>query len=57
MTTLRSCILVVDDTVDSKDNKMEETMDVGDIMIYHFSLNYRSSNPPCWSPSNPSPPC
>ena len=29
--------VVVDDTVDGKDNKMEETMDVGDIMMYNFS--------------------
>ena len=27
------CKLVVDDTVDGKDNRMEETMEVGDIMI------------------------
>ena len=29
--------LVVDDTVDGQDNKMEETMEVGGIMIYQFS--------------------
>ena len=31
------CKLVVDDTVDGKDNRMEETMEVGDIMMYHLS--------------------
>ena len=36
LTTLRSCVLV-DGTVDGKDNKMKETMEVGDIMMYHFS--------------------
>ena len=36
-TTLRSFVLVVDDTVDGKGNQMEETMDVGDIMTYNFS--------------------
>ena len=30
------CKLVVDDTVDGKDNRMEETMEVGDIMMYHL---------------------
>ena len=29
--------LVVDDTVDGQDNKMEETVEVGGIMIYQFS--------------------
>ena len=39
LTTLSSCVLMVDDTEDGKDNYMEETMEVGDIMImmYHFS--------------------
>ena len=36
-TTLSMCKLVVDDTVDGKDNRMEETMEVGDIMMYYFS--------------------
>ena len=33
LTTLRLCVLVVDDTVDCKDDKME----VHDIIMYHFS--------------------
>ena len=36
---LMSCVLMVDDTVDGKDNQMEATMQVGDIMMYHFSQN------------------
>ena len=35
MTTLRSCVLVVDNSVDGKENQEEEIMEVGDIMIYH----------------------
>jgi len=34
-------MLVVDDTVDGKDNLLEETMEDGDIMMY----------PLCWRPS------
>ena len=34
-----SCVLIVSDTVDGKDNWMEETMKVGDTMIYHFTWN------------------
>ena len=30
------CVLV-DDTVDGNDNQVEETMEVGDIMMYPFS--------------------
>jgi hypothetical protein len=37
LTTLSSCVFVVDDTENGKDNYMEETMEVGDIMMYHFS--------------------
>ena len=36
---LMSCVLMVDDTVDGKDNQMEATMQVGDIMMYHFNQN------------------
>ena len=49
--TLRSVVLVVDDTVDGKDIYMEETREVGDIMMYHFSKNHWSSTSPCWRPS------
>ena len=34
LTTLSSCVFVVDDTENGKDNYMEETMEVGDIMMY-----------------------
>ena len=37
LATLSSCVFVVDDTENGKDNYMEETMEVGDIMMYHFS--------------------
>ena len=37
VTTLRSCVLVVDVTADGNNNEVEETMDVGDIMMYPFS--------------------
>ena len=37
LTTLSTYELVVDDTVDGKVNRMEETMEVGDIMMDHFS--------------------
>ena len=37
VTTLGSCVLMVKHTVDGKDNWMEETMKVGDTMIYHFT--------------------
>ena len=36
---LMSCVLMVDDTVDGKDNYMEAIMQVGDNMMYHFSQN------------------
>ena len=32
-------MLVVDDTVDGKDNQKEDIMEVGNIMMYHFNLN------------------
>ena len=35
LTTLKSCMLLVDDTVDGKDNWMEET--IGDITMHHFN--------------------
>ena len=37
VTTLRSCVLMVNHTVDGKDNSMEETIVVIDIMMYHFT--------------------
>ena len=37
VTTLRSCVLVVDVTADGNNNEVEETMEVGDIMMYHLS--------------------
>ena len=35
--TLSSCELMVDDTVDGKDNKEKKTRGASDIMMYHFS--------------------
>ena len=35
--TFRSCEFEVDNTVDGKDIKEEETMEVVDIRMYHFS--------------------
>ena len=35
VTALRFCVLVVDNSVDGKDNQEEEIMEVGDIMMYH----------------------
>ena len=40
-------MLVVDDTVDGKDNQEEDIMEVGDIMMYHFNQNHWASTPPC----------
>ena len=40
MPTFYSCGLVVEVTVDSKDNEAEKTREVADIMIYHFSWNF-----------------
>ena len=37
VTTLRSCEFEVDNPVDGKDIKEEETMEVVDIRMYHFS--------------------
>ena len=37
VTTFRSCVLVVDVTTVGNDNQVEETMEVGDIMMYPFS--------------------
>ena len=39
LTILRSYVLVVDDTVDGKDNQEKDIMEVGDIMMYHFNQN------------------
>ena len=36
LTTLSTCELVVDGTVDGKNNKEEKTRDVEDIGMYHF---------------------
>ena len=35
VTAFRLSVLVVDNSVDGKDNQEEEIMEVGDIMIYH----------------------
>ena len=37
VTALRSCEFEVDNPVDGKDIKKEETMEVVDIRMYHFS--------------------
>ena len=37
VTTLRSCEFEVDNPVDGKDIKKEETMEFVDIRVYHFS--------------------
>ena len=47
LTILRSYVLVVDDTVDGRDNQKEDIMEVGDIMMYHFNQNHWASTPPC----------
>ena len=39
VTTLRSCEFEVDSPVDGKDIKEEETMEVDDIRMYHFSAS------------------
>ena len=38
--TLSSCELMVDDTVDGKDNKEKKIRGGPDIRIYHFSWNF-----------------
>ena len=38
--TLSSCELMVDDIVDSKNNKEKKIRGVADIRIYHFSWNF-----------------
>ena len=38
--TLRSCEFEVDNPVDGKDIKKEETMEVVDIRMYHFSAEF-----------------
>ena len=35
--TISTCELVVDDTMDGKDNKKEKTREVPDIRMYHIS--------------------
>ena len=47
LTILRSYVLVVDDTVDGKDNQEEDIIEVGDIMMYHFNQNNWAFTPPC----------
>ena len=37
VTTLRSYVLVVDVTADGNNNEVEETMEVGDLMMHPFS--------------------
>ena len=38
--TLSSCELMVDDTVDGKDNKEKKIRGFADIRMYHFSWNF-----------------
>ena len=40
MPTFCSCGLVVDGTVESKDNEAEKTREIADMRIYHFSWNF-----------------
>ena len=40
LTTLSSCVLMVDDAVDGRDIWMEETMEVGDTMMYPFTEKF-----------------
>ena len=40
LTTFSTCELVVDETVDSKDNLEEKAKEVADIRMYHFSKNF-----------------
>ena len=40
VTTLSTCELVVDGTVDGKNNKEEKAWEVADIRIYHFSWKF-----------------
>ena len=40
LTKLSTCELVVDDTVDVKDNQEEKAMEVADIRMYHFVWNF-----------------
>ena len=40
MSDHQSCELVVDNTVDSKDNLEEKAREVTDIRMYHFSKNF-----------------
>ena len=37
---LISCVLMVDDTVDGKDNEEGKTAKVADIRMYHFGWNF-----------------
>ena len=38
--TISTCELVVDDTMDGKDNLEEKTVVVADIRMYHISRNF-----------------
>ena len=40
VTTVSTCELVVDNTVDGKDTKEEKTREVTDTMMYHFSWKF-----------------
>ena len=40
MPTFCLCVLVVDGTTDSRDNKEEMTREVAGIRMYHFSWNF-----------------
>ena len=40
---IRLCGLVVDDTVNGKDNMEEKTSEVADIRRYHFNWNFSTT--------------
>ena len=40
LTTLRTCELVIDDTVDGKENLEKKTREVTEIRMYHFGWNF-----------------
>ena len=48
LTILSTCELVVDDTVDSKDNLEEETGEVAKIRIYHVTWIFFNLDVICW---------
>ena len=49
LTILSICELVVDDTVDSKDNLEEKTREDADIRMYYLGLNLFNKDVICYS--------